>query len=113
MCFYGDLFRRAPGTEADRRLEQSRAGIAEALSDLSGGDAIAALGQAASDAAFDRTVDMVTIMATDPDLRAKMRARIEPLVDERHARARRAFARHGAVVHGAVRTIRSGRCTRS
>src|SRR3954452_1005307 len=80
VCFYGDLFRRAPGTQADRRLEQSRAGIAEALNDLTGGDAIAALGQAASDAPFDRTVDMVTIMATDPDLRAKMRARIEPLV---------------------------------
>ena len=80
VCFYGDLFRRAPGTEADRRLEQSRPGIAEALSDLSGGDAVAALGQAAGDAAFDRTVDMVTIMATEPDLRARMRARIEPLV---------------------------------
>jgi pimeloyl-ACP methyl ester carboxylesterase len=47
-----------------------------------GGDTIAMLGQAANDAAFDRTVDMVTIMATDPDLRAKMRARIEPLVDD-------------------------------
>src|SRR4029077_16571783 len=43
---------------------------------------VAMLGQAANDAAFDRTVDMVTIMATDPDLRAKMRARIEPLVDD-------------------------------
>jgi pimeloyl-ACP methyl ester carboxylesterase len=81
VCFYGDLFRREPGTEADRRIEQSRAGIAEALSDLTGADAIAALGQAASDAAFDRTVDMVTIMATEPDLRARMRARIEPLID--------------------------------
>ena len=82
VCFYGDLFRRAPGTEADRRLEHSRAGIADALGGLTGGDAIAALGQAASDAAFDRTVDMVTIMATDPDLRAKIRGRIEPLIDD-------------------------------
>jgi pimeloyl-ACP methyl ester carboxylesterase len=80
VCFYGDLFRRTPGTDAARRLEQSRAGIAEALKDLAGGDAIAALGQAASDAAFDRTVDMVTIMATTPDLRDRMRARAEPLV---------------------------------
>src|SRR5437870_1862114 len=47
-----------------------------------GGDAIAALGQAANDAAFDRTVDMVAVMATEPDLRARMRARIEPLVGE-------------------------------
>jgi pimeloyl-ACP methyl ester carboxylesterase len=81
VCFYGDLFRRAPGTEWDDRIEQSRAGVAEMLDGLAGGDAIAALGQAASDAAFDRTVDMVTIMATDPELRTKMRARIEPLVD--------------------------------
>lgn len=42
VCFYGDLFRRAPGTEAERRLEQSRAGIAEAMTEA-GGDAIAAL----------------------------------------------------------------------
>ena len=33
VCFYGDLFRRAPGTDAERRLEQSRAGIAEAMSE--------------------------------------------------------------------------------
>jgi pimeloyl-ACP methyl ester carboxylesterase len=81
VCFYGDLFRRAPGTAEDEQFEQSRAGIAESLHEM-GGDTIAMLGQAANDAAFDRTVDMVTIMATDPDLRAKMRARIEPLVDD-------------------------------
>jgi len=82
VCFYGDLFRRAPGTEQQRRLEESRPGIADALADLGGGDGIAALGQAASDAAFDRTVDLVTIMATEPDLRTKMRDRIEPLVSD-------------------------------
>jgi pimeloyl-ACP methyl ester carboxylesterase len=81
VCFYGDLFRRAPGTADDEKFEQSRAGIAESLHEM-GGDTVAMLGQAASDAAFDRTVDMVTIMATDPDLRTKMRARIEPLVDD-------------------------------
>ncbi|HEY7134254.1 MAG TPA: hypothetical protein VIB48_04235 [Acidimicrobiia bacterium] len=80
VCFYGDLFRRAPGTEAEARLEQSRAGVAESLHDLGGGDAIAALGQAANEAVFDRTVDMVTIMATDPDLRSKLRTRLEALV---------------------------------
>jgi pimeloyl-ACP methyl ester carboxylesterase len=80
VCFYGDLFRRAPGTEAEARLEQSRAGIAEMLTDLAG-DTISALAQAASDAAFDRAVDMVAVMATEPDLRARMRARIEPLVE--------------------------------
>ena len=82
VCFYGDLFRRKPGTDEEHRLEQSRAGIASALSDLSGGDAIAALGQAASDAAFDRTVDMVAVMTTEPDLRDRLRARIETVVDD-------------------------------
>jgi len=82
VCFYGDLFRRAPGTDADLLIEKSRPGIAEALADFSGGDEVAMLGQAASDAAFDRTVDMVTIMATDPDLRMKMRGRIEPLITD-------------------------------
>ncbi len=81
VCFYGDLFRRVPGTDADAKLEQSRAGIAEMLQDV-GGDTIAMLGQAANDAAFERTVDMVTVMSTDPDLRSKMRARIEPLVGD-------------------------------
>src|SRR4051794_34896078 len=81
VCFYGDLFRRAAGSDAEQRLEQSRAGIAEALTNLAGADAIAALGQAASDAAFDRTVDMVAVMATTPDLREQMRARAEPLID--------------------------------
>jgi pimeloyl-ACP methyl ester carboxylesterase len=80
VCFYGDLFRRMPGTEAEARLEQSRSGIAEMLTDLAG-DAISALAQAASDAAFERAVDMVAVMATEPDLRARLRARIEPLVD--------------------------------
>lgn len=81
VCFYGDLFRRAPGTAADEQFEQSRAGIAESLHEM-GADTVAMLGQAANDAAFERTVDMVTVMATDPDLQTKMRARIEPLVDD-------------------------------
>ena len=80
VCFYGDLFRRTPGTEEDKVIEHSRAGIADAMNELGGGDTLKALSQAASDATFDRTVDMVTIMATNPNLRAEMRERIEPLV---------------------------------
>jgi hypothetical protein len=82
VCFYGDLFRRLPGTDDDKRIEASRAGIADALTEMAGGDAINALTQAAADASFDRTVDMITIMATTPDLREQMRARIEPLIDD-------------------------------
>jgi pimeloyl-ACP methyl ester carboxylesterase len=80
VCFYGDLFRRTPGTDEDERFEQTRAGIAESLSALGGGDTMSVLAQAASDEAFDRTVDMVTVMATTPDLRDRMRARAEPLL---------------------------------
>jgi len=82
VCFYGDLFRRHPGTEREARLEKSRAGIAESLGDLGGDDGVAALGQAAGDAVFDRTVDMVTVMATEADLRDRLRARIEAVVTD-------------------------------
>lgn len=81
VCFYGDLFRRVPGAEDEQQFEKSRAGIAELLTNLAGSDVLAALGQAASNAAFDRLIDMVTIMATKPDLRARMRARAEAMVD--------------------------------
>ncbi len=80
VCFYGDLFRRAPGTDEDRRVEASRAGIADALSNLSEDDVIHALSKLAGEAAFDRTVDMMAIMATEPDLQAQMRARMESVV---------------------------------
>ena len=71
-----------PRHGAGGRLEQSRAGIAESLGDLGGDEGVAALGQAAGDAVFDRTVDMVTVMATEPDLRDRLRARLEPLVTD-------------------------------
>jgi pimeloyl-ACP methyl ester carboxylesterase len=82
VCFYGDLFRRRPGTQAEERLAQSRAGIADALEEMVGEDALEALQQAAGKAVFDRTVDMVAVMATDPNLRTELRARIEAVVDD-------------------------------
>ncbi len=82
VCFYGDLFRRKPGTEEEELLEQSRAGIADSLTELTGGDAISAIGQAANHAAFERTVDMVTVMFTEPDLQNRLRQRIEASVDD-------------------------------
>jgi pimeloyl-ACP methyl ester carboxylesterase len=82
VCFYGDLFRREPESESEHQFKKSRAGMAESLANLVGSDMMAALGQAASDAAFDRLVDMFTIMATKPELRARMRARAESLVDD-------------------------------
>lgn len=82
VCFYGDLFRRMPGTEEEQQLEESRPGIADAMKDLGGGDLVATLEQAAGDAVFERTVDMVTVMATKADLRDRLRARIEDVVDD-------------------------------
>ena len=56
VCFYGDLFRRHPGTEEERLLEQSWAGIA--------------------DAPFERTVDMVTVFTSEPDVRGRLLERL-------------------------------------
>jgi hypothetical protein len=81
VCFYGDLFRHRPGSDEDRKLEQSRAGVADMLADM-GGDAIAALSQAAGEATFDRTVDLATAMLTEADLRDRLRARIEAEVTD-------------------------------
>ena len=45
ICFYGDLFRREPGSEAELRLEKSRAGVAESLAGLFDGDLLTQLPQ--------------------------------------------------------------------
>ena len=76
VCFYGDLFRHHPGSDEDRQREQSRAGVADMLTELDG-DAIASLSQAAGDAMFDRTVDLATAMLSETDLHDRLRARIE------------------------------------
>jgi pimeloyl-ACP methyl ester carboxylesterase len=80
VCFYGDLFRRDPEGDGDRAFAESRAGVADALHELLGEDAISALEQAANAAVFDRTVDMVTTMATSPDLRERVRDRLSAVV---------------------------------
>ena len=80
VCFYGDLFRRDPQVGDDETFQQSRAGVAEMLSGLGGGVGLEALSQAASEAAFDRTVDMVTIMTTVPDLREQVQRRVDAVI---------------------------------
>lgn len=79
-CFYGDLFRRAPGRGDDEAFERSRAGVADALKAM-GGDALAAFSQAANEAVFDRTVDLVTTIRTEPDLRREIGERFDAVVD--------------------------------
>ena len=65
-----------PAATRTASCEQSRAGVADMLSEM-GGDAVAALSQAAGEATFDRTVDLATAMMTEPDLHDRLRARIE------------------------------------
>jgi pimeloyl-ACP methyl ester carboxylesterase len=79
VCFYGDLFRRDPQS-TDAAAEQSRANVAAAvtrrlrkLSAAFGGDDV-------SQAMFDRTVDLVTTMATVPDIRHRVLGRLEESV---------------------------------
>jgi predicted alpha/beta hydrolase family esterase len=83
VCFYGDLFRHEPGSELERRLARSRPGIADSLANLTGTDAMKELNRAAGDAAFERTVDMVTMMATEPELRFTMGRRLESAIEGR------------------------------
>src|SRR4051812_32487428 len=77
VCFYGDLFRRDPEAGDAASFEQSRAGVADMLSNLGDGLGLDAISQAAGDAAFERTVDMVTTMTTVPDLLDQVRARVD------------------------------------
>ena len=72
------------GGEADDAadFEQSRAGVAEMLSNLGEGLGLDALSQAAGEAAFDRTVDMVTTMTTEADLRERIRERMGAVVTD-------------------------------
>ena len=114
VCFYGDLFRRAPGTEAERRLEQSRAGIAEAMSDLGGG------GTRSPHSARPRATPPSTAPSTWSRSWRPIPTcarRCAPASNRSSTTDTRVLVAHSlgtrAVVHGAVATIRSGRCTRS
>jgi len=71
VCFYGDLFRLDPETLDEAEWNRTRAGMADMLSNLGGAASLDTLSQAANDAAWDRTVDMVAILATDPTVRER------------------------------------------
>ena len=70
-----------PAATRTANCKQSRAGVADALSEM-GGDAIVALGQAAGDATFDRTVDLANRMMNEPDLQDRLQERIEAEIAE-------------------------------
>ena len=76
-------------TPGPRRRSCSRRrgpGIAEVLGDLEGADALAALADAASEAVFERTVDMVTVMTAEPEMRDRLRERDRGGDPRRHPR---------------------------
>ncbi len=86
VCFYGDLFRLDPETVDSDDWKASRAGAAELLESFAGegagGDLATTLGQVASQAAWARTVDLVTLMSADPGILRTARRRLRSLLDE-------------------------------
>ena len=83
VCFYGDLFRLDPETLDHAEWERSRAGASDLLGAMAGdgaGDLATTLGQAASQAAWDRTVDMVALLAGDPGVARTARERLSELI---------------------------------
>ena len=76
VCFYGDLFRLDPATLDVDEWQAERAGAEDLLAGLAGENGLEVLSQAAGRAAYDRTVDMVTIMANDATLSETVRERL-------------------------------------
>ena len=76
VCFYGDLYRLDLSQITVEEWNKSRAGAEETLSQFGGENGLDFLGQAAGKYAYDRTVDMVTIMGREPDIRRNSRRRL-------------------------------------
>ncbi|MDH3707584.1 MAG: hypothetical protein OES57_16065 [Acidimicrobiia bacterium] len=76
VCFYGDLFRLDRSTLDEDQWKQSRAGAEDMLASFGGNDALGMLSQAAGKAAYDRTIDMVAFMASDPSLTERVQQRL-------------------------------------
>ena len=85
VCFYGDLFRLDPETLDADHWEATRSGAAEMLTAFAGeggsGDLATTLGQAANQAAWERTIDMVTLMTADPGILDTARSRLRSVLD--------------------------------
>ncbi|MGI9578651.1 MAG: hypothetical protein ACR2OH_10655 [Microthrixaceae bacterium] len=82
VCFYGDLFRLDPETVDADAWAKTRAGTSEMLESFADGGGLETLSQAASEAAFDRTVDLVTVLSTQPEVAATSRQRLADAIGE-------------------------------
>ena len=83
VVFYGDLFRNDPEVPDSPRYVEARQQVELSLEALGGSDVLGALSQAANNAAFERTVDMVTTMSTTPDLADQIGERYDRVVGPR------------------------------
>jgi pimeloyl-ACP methyl ester carboxylesterase len=82
VCFYGDLFRRVPGDPDEASYQQQRVGIADLLEQTMGAHGLDALSAAAGEATYERTIDLVTTIATRADLRSQIAARVDAVVGD-------------------------------
>ncbi len=76
VCFYGDLFRLNLAEVDPDQWEKARSGAAELIETIGGDKALGFLSEVAGKAAYDRTIDMATIMGQDPSIRARVRQRL-------------------------------------
>jgi len=83
VVFYGDLFRNDPEVPDSPQMVETRQQVELSLEALGGSDVLGALSQAANNAAFERTVDMVTTMTTTPDLADQIGERYDRVVGPR------------------------------
>lgn len=83
VVFYGDLFRNDPEVPDSELYMSTRQEVALSLEALGDSDVLGVVNQAANNAAFDRTVDMVTTMAATPDLADRIGERYDRVVGPR------------------------------
>jgi len=76
VCFYGDLFRHDPEREDADTISSTRAGAAELLASLPGGNVLEHLQQQAGAAMYERTLDLVAAMADKEALAHEVTQRV-------------------------------------
>jgi pimeloyl-ACP methyl ester carboxylesterase len=76
VCFYGDLYRLDLSQTTEEEWKAQRAGAEELLSEFGGDNGLDFLSQAAGKYAYDRTIDMMTVMTSQPTVRRDSRRRL-------------------------------------
>jgi hypothetical protein len=80
VCFYGDLFRHDPEVEDADTISATRAGAADLIASLPGGDVLEHLQQQAGTAMYERTLDLVAAMADKEALAEQVAERVLAVV---------------------------------